>query len=156
MTTLVSAYGFGYSAGATTPAVGEVGQRLESLLKSGFSEAKQSLSASVSRVYDELQALAHSYGAVEFPESVKRVAMAFLESLPTDVPAPELGLDNDGEVTFDWTGTNGRMMTLALRGDGRLAYACRISASDKQNGTKVFVDAVPNVVVECIRQVVVR
>ena len=156
MTTLVTAYGAGYSAAATTPAVGEVGRRLESLLKGGFSEAKQSLSASVSRVYDELHALAHSYGTVEFPETVKRVAMAFLEALPTDVPAPDLGLDSEGEVTFDWAGTNGRMMTLALRHDGRLSYACRISASDKQNGTKVFVDAVPNVVVECIRQVVVR
>lgn len=157
MTTLVSsAYGFGYPASATTPAVGEVARRLESLLKTGFSGAKQSLSASVSRVYDELQALSHDYDDVEFSEPTKRIAMAFLEALPADVPAPDLGLDNDGEVTFDWAGTNGRMMTLALRGDGRLSYACRISAADKQNGTKLFVDTVPNVVVECIRQVVVR
>lgn len=156
MTTLVSANGFSYSATATTPAVGEIGRRLEGLLKGEFTEAKQSVSASMSRVYDELQGLAHGYGAMEFPTSVKRVAMAFLEALPTDLPAPDLGLDNDGEVTFDWTGTHGRMMTIALRKDGRLSYACRISAYDKQNGTKIFIDSVSNVVVECIRQVVIR
>ena len=157
MTALVSsAYGFSYPASATTPAVGEVGKRIENLLKTGFSDAKQSLSASVSRVYDELQALAHSYGAVKFSEPAKRIAFAFLEALPAGVPAPELGLDDDGEVTFDWAGTNGRMMTLALRDDGRLSYACRISVTDKQNGTKLFINTVPNVVVECIRQVVRR
>lgn len=157
MTTLViSAYGNSYFANATTPAVGEVGKRLENLMKTGFSDARQSLSASVARVYNELQALAHSYGTVEFPAGTKRIAMAFLEALPADVPAPDLGLDDDGEVTFDWAGTNGRMITLALRADGRLSYACRISAADKQNGTKLFVDTVPSVVVECIRQVVRR
>jgi hypothetical protein len=157
MTTLViSANGNSYSASATTPAVGEVGKRLEHLLKTGFSDAKQSLSASVASVYNELQALANDYGAAEFPEVSKRIAMAFLEALPADVPAPDLGLDDDGEVTFDWTGANGRMITLALRADGQLSYACRISAADKQNGTKLFVDTVPNVVVECIRQVVRR
>jgi hypothetical protein len=155
-TIVISTYGLSYQLNATTPAVGEVGKRLENLLKSGFADAKQSFSTSVSRVYSDLQSLVTTHGAEKFPELAKRTAFAFIEALPSDVPAPDLGLDEDGEVTFDWAGTNGRMITLALRTDGRLSYACRISAIDKQNGTKLFVDTIPNVVIECIRQVVSR
>jgi hypothetical protein len=41
---------------------------------------------------------------------------------PTAAP-PEFDRDNDGELLIDWSPSQGRMVTLTLRADGRLSYA---------------------------------
>src|SRR5437899_5888872 len=54
-----------------------------------------------------------------------RAALAFAELLPRSLPAPEIASDPDGEVSFDWLGPAGKMFSVSVSRNGRIAYAGR-------------------------------
>ena len=51
------------------------------------------------------------------------LAQRFLAALPSELAAPELAVDPDGEISFDWFGRSGRNFSVSLRSDGRVAIA---------------------------------
>jgi hypothetical protein len=59
--------------------------------------------------------------------------LASSEPLPAQSP-PEFDRDTDGELLIDWAPGTGRMLTLSLRADGRLAYAFHWDG-EKAHGT---------------------
>jgi len=82
------------------------------------------------------------------------LAYNFINALPVSLRNPEIDFEDDGEVTFDWVGPRRKMMIVSLSKTGKLSFACRISDTDKQHGTKLFIDSVPQVVLDCIQKVI--
>lgn len=60
-------------------------------------------------------------------------AMRFLIVLPSWLTPPELGLDPDGEVAFDWAHGDD-MVSVSVGADGRLAYVWAIGDDEGSNG----------------------
>lgn len=82
------------------------------------------------------------------------VARQFLFSLPVSLPAPAIGIDPDGEVSFDWVDERGRNFSVSLGENGRLSYAGQFSLSSSIHGTEEFDDSVPEIVLASIRRLV--
>lgn len=150
MTTLASACYGGLMSGTSSAGAGEAALKIQTLTLEAVKEMKSKRTAGSSAVFNDLHALAQEVGVEVRASKVFGLAQRFLLALPTYCAAPELTFDADGEVVFDWLGKHGEMLTVALRGDGRVAYAARLSAFDKEHGTKPFVDTVPRKVVELI------
>ena len=152
MTALATTPRFGFTQGLTSPSAGPVAIRVAQLTVAAL-EGLKGTPASSSLVFDDLQALAAEHGIDARTNETFRLAQLFLLALPSHLEAPNLNLDGDEEVLFDWRGSSGEQLTVALRRDGRLSYAARISAWDKDYGTKRFVDEIPQVVLDRVQQV---
>ena len=79
------------------------------------------------------------------------LAQRFLAALPSELAAPELAVDPDGEISFDWFGRSGRNFSVSLRSDGRVAYAGAFGPEKTKYGTDRFDDQVPEEIVEAVR-----
>lgn len=140
-------------AGLGSPPAGAQGQAVQRFARRVHDELKAGRTARAAYVFDDLRALSNEIPADLRSDDLFALAQRFLLALPASLPAPELALDDDGEILFDWRGRDNRMLTVALRQDGRLAYACRISAFDKDHGVKRFDEAIPRRIVELVQQV---
>lgn len=153
MTALVFGRHPGFMVGTSALAAGPAGARVRQLTLDAVQSLKADVSAGSSLVFHDLRTLANEEGIdPDCPGFV--LADRFLLALPSHLPSPELAIDSDGDVVFDWAGARGRMFTAALRADGRLTYASRLSTEDKDYGTKQFADAIPRQVLERLFEVV--
>ena len=73
-----------------------------------------------------------------FDEATLAVANSFLTAFPKHMSMPELALDDDGEVLFDWSPGVGRMLSVSLGQDGRISYAARLGGGRTRHGTEHF------------------
>ena len=81
------------------------------------------------------------------------IAKRFLLAFPKTLPAAELSLDNDGEISFDWLGKNHRIFSVSLRSDGRLSMAGKLGVKRSFNETDQFNDEVPARIVESVKAI---
>ena len=153
MTSLALSRRNGALSGIGSPPAGDAGLEVLRMARIAVDGLKAGIAARSSFPFNDLHALAEEAGSASRQSSLFPLAQRFLLALPGGVPAPELALDDDGEVSFDWRGVGGRLLTVTLREDGRLAYASRISAYDKDHGIKRFDDAIPKRIVELVHQV---
>ena len=135
-----------------SPPAGETGRKAVVQVSRAFGQLKTG-TARVHPANNDLHVLALENGTSVRESEVFSRACCFLFALPGYLPSPELTLDDDGEISFFWSGDGKRMLTVSLRADGRLSYAARLSALDRQHGTKPFTDEIPRTIVECIQQV---
>lgn len=82
-------------------------------------------------------------GSAPLSEPTYQIAKRFLWAIPSNLPAPEITADRDGEVNFDWFGKQGKNFSVSLREDGRIAFAGQFSTTIKRSGTDNFDDTVP-------------
>lgn len=101
---------------------------------------------------DDLDNLASELGLAVHVGTIALGRM-FLHALPGDIPPPDIDLDQDGDLVFDWRGPTGAMLTICLSRDGHLNYAARLSDRQTRNGQDVFNDAIPADLVRLARQV---
>ena len=153
MTTLATSACSEALSGKGSPPAGEIGWKVFDSAREAINHLKADKPARTSFAFNDLQSLAHELGPDANCDEVIALAQRFLLALPGSLPAPEVALDDDGEITFDWRGRRERMLTVALREDGRLAYACRLSSFDKEHGIKRFNEAVPKRILELVQQV---
>lgn len=139
--------------GLAAPSAGPVANKIDRLTVRAVEQLKAELRAGSSLAFNDLQTLARENDIEIADDPTFLLAQRFLLALPTHLPSPEPSLDADGEVSFDWRGPRGRLLTVTLRQDGRLTYASRFSKFDKEHGTKQFVDSIPRVVLDRVRQV---
>ena len=135
-----------------SPAVGRAAISIVKMLAK-LPVANVSASAEQTRSYDQLQSLANANG-MTILDMPFMLAYNFLNALPVSLRNPEIDYEDDGEVTFDWVGPRRKMMTVSLCKTGKLSFACRISDTDKQHGTKLFIDSVPQIVLDCIQKAI--
>jgi len=142
-------------AGLGTRSAGDDGVALARRTVEAAKEAKAGVVAGSNFVFHDLYALAEERGTTLHDCKVLALAQKFLLALASQegLTEPELALDSDGDVVFDWTGSGGRMLTVALREDGRVSYAARITPLDRENGTKQFADAVDPQLLRLVQQV---
>src|SRR5437867_9085858 len=57
------------------------------------------------------------YGGKRVTQGTFRNAVSFLRSLPTAVPGPEVSVQPDGEIAFEWSGRPGRAFSVSI-GEG--------------------------------------
>lgn len=91
------------------------------------------------------------HGARKIEPRVSQLACRFLNTLPSAVPAPDVGVDPDGDISFDWSVARDRQLTVSLSPDGTLSYAGIFGAAAR-HGKEEFEDAVPQELVEAIRR----
>ena len=138
---------FSFEALATTRNASRLTARELGRLKAGVSASPTAW------VFSDLVELADEHDIDANSDGVFLMANKFLLAFPGHLPAPEVGLDHDGDILFDWAGPNKGMLTVALRKDGRLTYAARMATLDKESGTKVFIDAIPKQVLELAQKI---
>lgn len=79
----------------------------------------------------------------------RRVAIA----LPQEISDPEVEIDPDGEVSFDWWTGVRRCFSLSVSGDGLLTFSGLIGQTPL-HGTALFADYIPTGILSHIREVV--
>ncbi len=153
MSSLAIVYGGGSLSGLGSPPAGDTGQKVLRQTQGAIDDLKRGVTAGTSGALNDLHALAHENDTEVRRSSALSIAQRFLLALPrTEVP-PELAMDDDGEICFDWKGPSQALLTIALGPDGRLSYAFRASQFDKDHGTSRFVDAIPKKIVDLVRRV---
>jgi hypothetical protein len=79
-------------------------------------------------------------------------AVRFAALLPIIVPVPEVYVDTDGEARFEWYRGPRQVFSVAIRGNGELAYAGLFGASNAY-GTEYLGDELPEHILSCICRV---
>lgn len=152
MTTLAIRASDNVFGGLDTPTAGREAGSLNRALWSEL-ERLRSKSARTSGAFHDLESLARENGTTVQQRAAFTLAQRLLLILPSDIPSPDLDIDNEGDVVFDWYGTGSRMMTIALRADGRVSYAARLSSTKNRNGNDLFIDVVPPEIIDLVRAV---
>lgn len=143
----------GSSQGDQSRAIGEAARVIDSMMYKTRSHLKFDATARSSRALNDLMDMAEEYGIDANSSPAFARAKQFLLAMPSEIPAPELALDNDGEVVFDWINQRNEMLTVSLRADGRLSYAARRLPNEKEHGTKWFTGTLPSRIVSLVRDV---
>ncbi len=81
-----------------------------------------------------------------------RNAYLFLESFPLGYPAPSVGAEPDGEITFEWHRSARRTLSVSVSPDDELHFAALIGPN-RVYGTQVFFGDVPTEIIELIQRV---
>ena len=121
MSTLVMPFpglqSFGISKGAS-----DFAKRAERQTNEVVKSIKWGIAGGMSPIANELLSLAE-----EGEASTRALAKALLFSLllPADVKPPEVSIDPDGEIAFDWDGDDG-MVSVSVGPQGRIVYAAEI------------------------------
>lgn len=128
--------------------------QLWKVLASAFSDLKRGRSDRA-LAFSELFAMDQGgadVGTTTVESATLVLAERFLTVLPLDIPTPEVGLDPDGEISFDWFGPAGQNFSVSLRKDGRLAYAGAFVGEKTKYGTDRLDDEIPREIVEAVRE----
>lgn len=108
---------------AETPGASNEAKQVEQDLANTVREVKAT-TARVSAIYSELMSLvAERIDEVSGATLVK--ALEFAATLPSDVELPEVSIDPDGELAFDWFKESG-LLSVSVGRTGRLTYAARL------------------------------
>jgi hypothetical protein len=79
-------------------------------------------------------------------------AICFALLLPRSLPDPEVSLDPDGEISFDWSGNGGERFSVSVNGARRLAFAGRFSETSKLHGVEQLSKAFPSEIIRGIQK----
>lgn len=143
---------FGLLDGLSVPVVDKLSKSSVQATFGLIANSKQART-SCSWTFNDLQLLAQENGVSVADNKAFMLAQRFLLALPSQLPPPELALDDDGEFAFDWRGNRGSLLSVTLRGDGRLSYAAWFSSFDKEYATKRFDSSIPKQVIELVQRV---
>ena len=113
----------------------------------GLYRINEKLSAT-SPVTDELFTLA--YENEEVSSAALSKAYHFCIALPADIEQPELSVDPDGEIAFDWAAT-GNILSISVGSAGRITYAGKFGNA-RTSGTIRFFDQIPVSLDDALKQ----
>ena len=77
-------------------------------------------------------------------------AIQFAYCLPRFGPMPEVSRDPDGEIAFDWTGSTGKMFSVSVNKQKRLAYAGWFGEGSRIHGVEQMAKECPKQIVQGI------
>jgi len=77
-------------------------------------------------------------------EDTIQAAIRFAYSLPRFGPLPEISLDPDGEISFDWIAPSGtEMFSVSVNKESRLVFAGRFGEKSKVHGIEQMAEGCP-------------
>ncbi len=85
------------------------------------------------------------YGAPPVNATAMTYARHFLALLPLNACSPEITIDNDGEVNFQWDFGRRCVFSVSIGRDGTLTYA-GLFGYNKMHGTEMLAGTIPMVV----------
>jgi hypothetical protein len=91
------------------------------------------------------------YGAKALSEEVFAEARCFIENLPLTAPPPELSIDPDGEIVFEWYAAPRKVFSVSV-GVDRLTYA-GLFGSSTIHGTEPFDNDIPKTILDNLYRV---
>jgi len=92
------------------------------------------------------------YGAKAIDEFSYEKAVRFALSLPSIIPTPEIHVDPDGEVRFEWYEGPRRVFSVSIANNYELSYAGLFGAN-KTYGIEQFHDDIPDAILDNIERV---
>ena len=92
------------------------------------------------------------YGAKALQTHSYIGALKFLYLLPTTTPHPDISVDPDGELVFEWYKAPRKVFSVSIGTNSELVYA-GLYGLNKVNGTELFTDEIPNTILENITRV---
>jgi hypothetical protein len=92
------------------------------------------------------------YGAQPVDAVACQNAIWFSRLLPMNIPVPEIYIDTDGEITFEWYLAPRKVFSVTARRNKELAYA-GLFGVNKTHGTESLYDEVPETILENISRV---
>lgn len=85
------------------------------------------------------------YGAKSISLDSYRNAQLFAMTLPTTIPLPEVSVDPDGEVSFEWYRGPRMVFSLSISAHNEINYA-GLFGHNKVNGKEYFYDEIPKAI----------
>lgn len=92
------------------------------------------------------------YGAKRISGASCGNAIRFAQMLPTSVPVPELYVDSDGEVTFEWYFAPRQVFSVTIGSQGEMIYA-GLFGSANAHGTEYLGDELRDTLLDYVRRV---
>lgn len=83
------------------------------------------------------------YDAKPISEATCKRAEAFLNMLPSWMPAPEITPESDGELDIEWYYAPDKTFSVSLGETGPLHYAGLFGANEEVHGVTSFKDSIP-------------
>jgi hypothetical protein len=87
------------------------------------------------------------YGAIPVSPLAVGHALRFLRTLPPMLRTPDLSVDPDGEISFEWYFEPRRVLSISVGPHGELSYAGLFGRSDA-HGTEYFGDELPKPIMD--------
>lgn len=76
----------------------------------------------------------------------------FVRLLPSDVPVPEIVVDDDGEIMLEWDKGPRCVFSVSIGRDGTLSFA-GLFGYDKVHGTEHLGDSLPAIISTCLKRI---
>ncbi len=92
------------------------------------------------------------YGGAPLTERGLACAIAFHRSLPPLVPNPDVAVDPDGEVVFEWYLRRGRVFSVTVGESGELSYA-GLFETGRAHGVEMQAVVIPWVIAAHLRAI---
>jgi hypothetical protein len=80
-------------------------------------------------------------------EHTTALALQFIEAFPSRLAIPDIGIDADGDIFFEWRFAVRRRFNAAVRADGTITYA-GIVGTGRFSGEEQFIDEIPAAVLD--------
>jgi hypothetical protein len=132
--------------GLGTPSVG-VSAEADILEKSVKQSFYHYLEPRLSLLIPELEGLADASDS----ETI-RAAILFAYCLPRFAPLPEVSVDPDGEISFDWLSPSGEMFSVSVNKENRLAYAGWFGEKSRIHGIDQLAENCPQEIIRGIQK----
>lgn len=131
---------------AGTPSSTDDAMKVEKARREAIYEAKETTQTSA--VISELAGLVSESDRVS--AKTLSVAIEFADALPFYVAQPEVSVDPDGEIAFDWIDDNNNMLSISIGPERGVTYAGKFRAG-VFSGTANFRESIPHSLGEALK-----
>lgn len=120
-----------------------------------------SIGSSLSKVLSELEEVIAERSAeigdgyAPLKKGAQQDAFRLANVIPLGFPAPIIGAEPDGDITFEWYKNPDWTLSVSVDGQGNLHYAALLG-SDRAYGTEAFVGLVPKRILDLVYSVMSR
>lgn len=149
VSTTIDSFGFwGTTSGFSTEA---------NALSRAFSQSLEHyLEPRLNLLVPEIESLAdESDGGRQADSETIQAAVQFAYCLPRFAPLPEVSVDPDGEISFDWISRNGEMFSVSINRQNRLAYAGWFGEKSRIHGVEQLGQKCPEQIIKGIQRAAV-
>lgn len=92
------------------------------------------------------------HGAVAADTKSYLLAKTFLSQLPNNMPTPEIAIDPDGEISFEWYISDRKLVVLSIGGNGEINYV-GVIGKNRQKGKEHYNQQIPKTILELFKRI---
>lgn len=148
-------------AGGSSLAVSDEAGAIQRSLAGSWLALQRLASLGRADLFDELDELADQcaeagwdgYDAAPVSPAAVDEARRFLAALPFEAPAPTLGAEPDGDITFEWHAAGRRTLSVSISSRGELHYAASLGPA-RSYGVEPFLGVMPAPILDLIARTV--